>query len=106
MVPPRSRVHGVHPTSSRGTIAHGADERRRHPESHPPCGLLFVVVSGVGFDPFSHLTAPNVVLYRRIMLAFVAAKRRFTVHLRPEDVHDALCHDALGHDVELPSPTR
>jgi uncharacterized protein (TIGR02677 family) len=40
--------------------------------------------------PFSYLTAPNSELYRRVMLAFVAAKRRFTVHLRPEDVHDAL----------------
>lgn len=45
---------------------------------------------------FSYLTAGRSELYRRIMLAFVAAKRRFTVHLRPEDVHDA-----LGHDVEL-----
>jgi len=42
---------------------------------------------------FAHLTAPNVHLYRRIMAAFVAAKERFTVHLRPEDVHDALRSD-------------
>jgi uncharacterized protein (TIGR02677 family) len=47
-------------------------------------------VSGVGFDPFSHLTAPNVVLYRQIMSAFVSAKQRFVVHLRPEDVCEAL----------------
>lgn len=39
---------------------------------------------------FSYLTAPRSELYRAVMLAFVAAKRRFTVHLRPEDVHDAL----------------
>lgn len=42
------------------------------------------------FRPFAHLTAPNVELYRRIMGTFVQAKRRFTVHLRPEDVLDAL----------------
>jgi uncharacterized protein (TIGR02677 family) len=40
--------------------------------------------------PFSYLTAPNAGLYRQVMLAFVEAKRRFTVHLRPEDVHDSL----------------
>ena len=39
---------------------------------------------------FTYLTVDRAELYRRVMLAFVAAKRRFTVHLRPEDVHDAL----------------
>jgi uncharacterized protein (TIGR02677 family) len=39
---------------------------------------------------FTYLTAGKSELYRRVMLAFVAAKRRFTVHLRPEDVHTAL----------------
>lgn len=47
------------------------------------------------FQPFAHLTAPNTALYRRVMGAFVQAKRRFTVHLRPEDVHETLT------DVEL-----
>jgi uncharacterized protein (TIGR02677 family) len=42
------------------------------------------------FRPFGHLTAPNAVLYRRVMGVFVDAKRRFAVHLRPEDVRDAL----------------
>ena len=45
---------------------------------------------GSRFDPFAHLTAPNVELYRAVMRAFVAAKRRFVVHLRPEDVHEAV----------------
>ncbi|MGH3503178.1 MAG: DUF2397 family protein, partial [Nocardioidaceae bacterium] len=40
--------------------------------------------------PFSYLTAPNAELYRSAMAAFVQAKRRFTVHLRPEDVHATL----------------
>jgi uncharacterized protein (TIGR02677 family) len=42
------------------------------------------------YGPFAHLATPNAALYRQVMGAFLAAKRRFTVHLRPEDVHDAL----------------
>lgn len=40
--------------------------------------------------PFIHLTVPNAALYRQVMCAFLAAKERFAVHLRPEDVHAAL----------------
>ncbi|WP_446223336.1 TIGR02677 family protein [Nocardia sp. IBHARD005] len=40
--------------------------------------------------PFAHVHAANSALYRAVMAAFAAAKRRFTVHLRPEDVHTAL----------------
>lgn len=39
---------------------------------------------------FAYLTTEKSGLYREVMLAFTAAKRRFTVHLRPEDVHSAL----------------
>lgn len=39
---------------------------------------------------FTYVTVEKAELYRQVMLAFVAAKRRFTVHLRPEDVHTAL----------------
>jgi uncharacterized protein (TIGR02677 family) len=46
------------------------------------------------FKPFSYLTAPNAALYRQVMLAFVAAKRRFVVHLRSEDVVEALAGKA------------
>jgi Protein of unknown function (DUF2397) len=46
------------------------------------------------FRPFAHLATPNAALYRRIMLAFVAAKRRFVVHLRSEDVQEELGRDA------------
>jgi uncharacterized protein (TIGR02677 family) len=42
------------------------------------------------FESFAHLTAPNAQLYRDVMGAFVAAKRGFVVHLRPEDVEGAL----------------
>src|SRR5512132_2674637 len=40
--------------------------------------------------PFAHLDAPNAELYRGVMGVFVAAKRRFLVHLRPEDVLESL----------------
>ncbi|MGW7209687.1 TIGR02677 family protein [Streptomyces sp. NPDC054837] len=43
-----------------------------------------------GYAPFAHLTVPNAALYRRVMSAFLAAKERFAVHLRPEDVFAAL----------------
>jgi uncharacterized protein (TIGR02677 family) len=42
------------------------------------------------YRSFSYLTTQNAGLYRRVMLAFVAAKRRFVVHLRGEDVCAAL----------------
>ncbi|GAA2003662.1 TIGR02677 family protein [Nocardiopsis rhodophaea] len=40
--------------------------------------------------PFSYLTAPNAPLYRAVMGVFVREKERYTVHLRPEDVHRLL----------------
>jgi uncharacterized protein (TIGR02677 family) len=40
--------------------------------------------------PFAHLDAPNAELYRRVMSVFVMAKRRFLVHLRPEDLAASL----------------
>ncbi|MGW2813556.1 TIGR02677 family protein [Streptomyces sp. NPDC001415] len=43
-----------------------------------------------GYSPFAHLTAPNAPLYRQVMRAFLAAKERFAVHLRPDDVLAAL----------------
>ncbi|MFJ3901294.1 TIGR02677 family protein [Streptomyces sp. NPDC090025] len=43
-----------------------------------------------GYGPFAHLTAPNVLLYRSVMRAFLVAKERFAVHLRPEDAYAGL----------------
>jgi uncharacterized protein (TIGR02677 family) len=40
--------------------------------------------------PFSHVHAPKADLYRLSMGVFLHAKRRFVVHLRPEDVEEAL----------------
>ena len=40
--------------------------------------------------PFAYLSAPRAPQYRRIMGAFLSAKRRFLVHLRPEDIAEAL----------------
>ncbi|MFE3453284.1 TIGR02677 family protein [Nonomuraea sp. NPDC059194] len=42
---------------------------------------------------FAYLGAPNADLYRRIMGGFMANKRRFVVHLRPEDVAETLRGD-------------
>ncbi|MFJ3309293.1 TIGR02677 family protein [Streptomyces sp. NPDC086549] len=52
------------------------------------------------YSPFAHLTTPNSALYRQVMGAFLAAKERFAVHLRPEDVFAALDADARPGDVE------
>ncbi len=43
--------------------------------------------------PFAHLQQPGAALYRAIMQAFVQAKRRFVVHLRPDDVREAVLAD-------------
>jgi uncharacterized protein (TIGR02677 family) len=51
-------------------------------------------------SPFTYLTVGKAALYRQVMLTFIAAKRRFTVHLRPEDVREA-----LGSEVELDEVT-
>ncbi len=58
--------------------------------SSTPANVAPVESTARNFKPFAHLTAPNAPLYRRVMSAFVAAKRRFVVHLRTEDVLDAL----------------
>ncbi len=50
--------------------------------------------------PFAHVDAPNSALYRRIMLVFAEAKRRFVIHLRPEDVAEAL-NSGPGERVDL-----
>ncbi|WP_407288168.1 TIGR02677 family protein [Streptomyces sp. BP-8] len=52
------------------------------------------------YTPFTHLTVPNAALYRQVMRAFLAAKERFAVHLRPEDVHAALDADTRPGDIE------
>ncbi|MDI3386299.1 TIGR02677 family protein [Streptomyces sp. B-S-A8] len=52
------------------------------------------------YGPFAHLTAPNAVLYRHAMRAFVTAKERFAVHLRPEDVYAALPAEARPDGVD------
>lgn len=46
-----------------------------------------------GYGPFAYLTAPNAPIYRRIMRALMAEKERFTVHVRPEQVHAAFAAD-------------
>ena len=100
--PDRGRVGG-----------HGATEhRRRCGRNAPRCRRIVDIPSGPPatcarrwlptphdpdpgrFKPFAYLATQNAELYRRVMLAFVAAKRRFVVHLRPEDVLAELADDA------------
>ncbi|ABW13367.1 conserved hypothetical protein [Parafrankia sp. EAN1pec] len=45
------------------------------------------------FGPFAHVTVEKAPLYRAIMRTFVRAKRRFNVHLRPEDVLEMLARE-------------
>ncbi|MGW1885704.1 TIGR02677 family protein [Streptomyces sp. NPDC001970] len=52
------------------------------------------------YAPFAHLTVPNAALYRQVMRTFLAAKERFAVHLRPEDVHTAMEPGQRPADVE------
>ncbi|WP_394428860.1 TIGR02677 family protein [Streptomyces sp. SGAir0957] len=52
------------------------------------------------FTPFTHLTVPHSALYRDIMAEFLAAKERFAVHLRPEDVYAALSPERRPGDAE------
>ncbi len=42
---------------------------------------------------FSYLTAEKADSYRRVMAAFLAAKQGFVLHLRPQDVLDAMAAD-------------
>ncbi|MEU9115943.1 DUF2397 family protein [Streptomyces sp. NPDC048483] len=56
------------------------------------------------YTPFAHLTAPHAPLYRQVMRTFLAAKQRFAVHLRPEDVHAAL--DAQSRPVDVEAVTQ
>jgi hypothetical protein len=44
-------------------------------------------------QPFAYLSAPNAPLYGRVLSVFARARDRFTVHLRPEDVHGDLRRD-------------
>jgi len=46
--------------------------------------------AGGAARPFAHLNAPLHALYREIMSVFRDSKQRFVVHLRPEDVAEAL----------------
>ncbi|MFJ8163987.1 TIGR02677 family protein [Streptomyces sp. NPDC096136] len=52
------------------------------------------------YGPFAHLTAPNMPLYRAVMRAFLVAKERFAVHLRPEEVHAGLAGGVRPAELE------
>ena len=50
-------------------------------------------------DVFKHVVADHGDRYRAVMRAFAAAKQRFVVHLRPEDVHAELADTASPEQV-------
>lgn len=45
------------------------------------------------FSPFAYLSAPHAALYRRVMTALMVEKQRFSVHVRPAQVHATLLRD-------------
>lgn len=51
-------------------------------------------------SPFAYVNAEKSDFYREVMKVFVAAKERFIVHLRPEDVHERLAAGAAREEVE------
>lgn len=51
---------------------------------------------GVRHEVFRHVVADHVERYRAVMGCFAAAKQRFVVHLRPEDVHAAIHESGTG----------
>ncbi|MEV8315823.1 TIGR02677 family protein [Streptomyces sp. NPDC059900] len=57
-------------------------------------------LAAADYAPFAHLTVPNASLYRQVMRAFLVAKERFAVHLRPEDVYAALDAESRPAEVE------
>lgn len=59
------------------------EQRESSPTGDPPA------VEG-GYGPFAYLNAPNAPVYRRVMRALMIEKERFTVHVRPEQLHRAL----------------
>ncbi|MEY9875120.1 hypothetical protein ABH931_004621 [Streptacidiphilus sp. MAP12-33] len=50
--------------------------------------------SSIAPQPFAYLQAPNAALYGQVLAVFAAARERFIVHLRPEDVAAELRRDA------------
>ena len=52
------------------------------------------------YRPFEHVTAPKSALYRAVMRVFVEHKRRFVVHLRPEDVVRDLGEHGVRGDLD------
>lgn len=56
-------------------------------------GILLSVMDVSAARPFAHLSTPLHETYRRVMTVFRVSKQGFVVHLRPEDVTEALRGD-------------
>jgi uncharacterized protein (TIGR02677 family) len=83
------------------TSSYEASGSGRLARTNPLWGLTSPVMEPDAFRPFAHLATPNVVSYRQIMAEFVAAKRRFVVHLRTEDLHEALTREQVDGHVSI-----
>src|SRR5680860_924851 len=51
--------------------------------------------------PLTHLAVEKTTAYRDVLDTFAAAKARFTVHLRPEDVADDMREPPADHELTL-----
>lgn len=63
------------------------------PDSSPSAPETKAGTPPDGYGSFAYLAAPNAPLYRRVMKALLAEKERFSVHVRPEQVHALLGAD-------------
>jgi uncharacterized protein (TIGR02677 family) len=57
------------------------------------------------YRPFDHVTTPKSTLYRTVMRVFVEQKRRFVVHLRPEDVLREIQNQGCPKTITSPGTT-
>jgi Protein of unknown function (DUF2397) len=80
----------------RSEMEHSAAATSLGPQQAPES---CVAEPGHGPRPFAHLDMRLAPLYRSVMAVFTVAKQRFVVHLRPEDVAEALNRDGKGAPV-------
>jgi len=84
-------------------VAHAAEARDGRAGAPGRPGDTPPPAAPSGGNPFAHLAWPKAPRYRRILEAFAAARARFVVHLRPDDVAEALGvppDDVLAKDLD------
>lgn len=78
--------------AARAELDEPRDEPRTEPGAEPGSGPggEHGADPGPSWTPFAHLAWPKAERYRRILRVFAEARQGFIVHLRPEDVAEAL----------------